>query len=248
MGIQEASRLGDAAEPTPDGRAADTIVAALAADIASGALADQSPLPSERELMTRFGASRTVIREAISTLAGRGLLENRPRFRPVVRKPDYTTVLRAAGDIVRHLVADRDGIANLYRSRVFLERALVREAATAARKTDIVALQDALAANRAAIGDSEAFYRTDVAFHGALYRVPDNPIFPAIHQGYVAWLAPHWKRMPRSPERNTVNFRAHEAILAAIVERDPDAAEEALANHLRSAWEYVRATFTPEAT
>ena len=72
--------------------------------------------------------SRTVIREAISTLAGRGLLENRPRFRPVVRKPDYTTVLRAAGDIVRHLVADRDGIANLYRSRVFLERALVRGA------------------------------------------------------------------------------------------------------------------------
>ncbi len=248
MGIQETSRPGDAAEPAPEGRAADTIVAALAADIASGALADQSPLPSERELMTRFGASRTVIREAISTLAGRGLLENRPRFRPVVRKPDYTTVLRAAGDIVRHLVADRDGIANLYRSRVFLERALVREAATAARKPDIVALQAALAANRAAIGDSEAFYRTDVAFHGALYRVPDNPIFPAIHQGFVAWLAPHWERMPRSPERNTVNFRAHEAILAAIVERDPDAAEEALANHLRSAWEYVRATFAPEAT
>ena len=49
--------------------------------------------------------------------------------------------------------------------------------------------------------------------------------------------------MPRSRERNLVNFKGHEGICRAIVERDPDAAEEALTNHLRAAWEYVRVTF-----
>jgi len=225
------------------GRAADSVVAMLEAKIVSGELENRAPLPAERELMEQFGASRTVIREAISKLSSRGLIETRPRFRPIVRKPDYATVLHACGNVVQHLLTERSGIKNLYDSRVFIERALVREAALAARKEDIVNLRAALEDNRNAISDSSEFYRTDVAFHGVLYRIPRNPIFPTIHQGYTSWLAPQWDRMLRSPERNEVNYLAHKAILDAIMERDPLAAEEALTNHLKAAWEFVRVTF-----
>lgn len=225
------------------GRAADSVVAMLEAKIVSGELENQAPLPAERELMEQFGASRTVIREAISKLSSRGLIETRPRFRPIVRKPDYATVLHACGNVVQHLLTERSGIKNLYDSRVFLERALVREAAVAARKEDIVNLKTALEDNRQAIEDSQEFYRTDVAFHGVLYRIPRNPIFPTMHEGYTSWLAPQWDRMLRSPERNEVNYLAHKAILDAILERDPVAAEEALTNHLKAAWEFVRVTF-----
>lgn len=225
------------------GRAADNVVAMLEAKIVSGELEDKTPLPAERELMEQFGASRTVIREAISQLSSRGLIETRPRFRPIVRKPDYATVLHACGNVVQHLLTDRTGIKNLYDSRVFIERALVREAAVSARKDDIVGLREALEENRKAIPDSNEFYRTDVAFHGVLYRIPRNPIFPAMHEGYTSWLAPQWDRMLRSPERNEVNYLAHKAILDAILERDPVAAEEALNNHLKAAWEFVRVTF-----
>ena len=228
------------------GRASDGVVAALETRILSGNLPDGSPLPAERELMEEFGASRTVIREAISALASQGLLESRPRFRPIVRKPDYLTVLNAAGNVVQHMLNGRDGVKNLYDSRVFIERALVREAAVSATKDDIAALRDALAANGAAIADSLEFYQTDTAFHGVLYRIPDNPIFPAIHAGFTSWLAPHWEKMPRSPERNEVNFLAHKAILDGILDRDPATAEEALRNHLGAAWQYVRVTFSVE--
>ncbi|MEP4034813.1 FCD domain-containing protein [Roseibium polysiphoniae] len=225
------------------GRAADNVVAALEAQIVSGSLQDQAPLPAERDLMEQFGTSRTVIREAISKLSSLGLVETRPRFRPIVRKPDYATVLNACGNVVQHLLTDRSGIKNLYDSRVFIERALVRDAALTARKEELVELKAALEANRNAIPDSLAFYRTDVAFHGVLYRIPRNPIFPAIHDGYTSWLAPQWDQMLRSPERNEVNYLAHKAILDAILERDPVAAEEALTNHLKAAWEFVRVTF-----
>ncbi|WP_421980714.1 FCD domain-containing protein [Roseibium sp.] len=225
------------------GRAADNVVAMLEAKIVSGELEDRTPLPAERELMEQFGASRTVIREAISQLSSRGLIETRPRFRPIVRKPDYATVLHACGNVVQHLLTDKTGIKNLYDSRVFIERALVREAALSARKEDIAGLREALEENRKAIPDSNEFYRTDVAFHGVLYRIPRNPIFPAMHEGYTSWLAPQWDRMLRSPERNEVNYLAHKSILDAIVERDPVAAEEALNNHLKAAWEFVRVTF-----
>ena len=225
------------------GRAADFIIEQLERKIMSGDLPDRLPLPAERDLMVQFGASRTVVREAITALSSRGLVECRPRFRPIVRKPSYDTAITAVGSIVRHLLSEHGGVKNLYDSRIFVERALVRDAAQSAQKEDIQNLRSALAANKAAIDDSEEFYATDVAFHGVLYRIPRNPIFPAVHDAYTSWLEPHWAKMPRSPDRNLVNYSSHERICNAIVERDPDMAEEALLGHLRSAWEYVRVTF-----
>ncbi|UWQ19918.1 FCD domain-containing protein [Jannaschia sp. M317] len=236
----------DTTSAAPTGRAADAVVAALEARIASGDLVDSEPLPAERDLMKEFGASRTVIREAISALNTRGLIESRPRFRPIVRKPGYDAVLQAAGKVVPHLLTQDGGIRNLYDSRVFLERALVREAAVAATRDDIAALRAALVANEAAIPDSLAFYRTDTAFHGTLYAMRGNPIYPAIHEGYTNWLAPHWEKMLRSPERNHANYLAHKAIFDAILERDPDAADAALRRHLTAAWDYVSVTFDLE--
>lgn len=229
-------------------RAADTIVRDLEQRIATGEFKDGSPLPSERELIALYGSSRTVIREAITILTNRGFVQNRPRYRPIVRKPGYDSALDAISGIVSHLLNSPSGVRNLYDSRIFLERALVREAALSARKDDIARLDRALDANHEALPDSEAFYGTDVAFHGVLYRIPGNPIFPAIHDAFTAWLAPHWIKMPRSPERNLVNFQSHKAIFSAIIDRDPDGAEDALINHLRAAWEYVRVTFDPESS
>lgn len=237
-----------ATRTNPETRAADSVVAQLEARIVSGDLPNGQPLPAERDLMEDFGASRTVIREAISALSNRGLIESKPRFRPIVRKPDYETVLHATGSIVQHLLTERGGVKNLYDSRVFIERALVRDAATSATKEDIADLKAALAANQAAVANSLAFYETDVAFHGVLYGIPKNPIFPAIHTGYTAWLAPHWQKMLRSPERNEMNLHAHQAILSAILERDPTAAEDAMKAHLTAAWDHVRTTFSPGDT
>jgi GntR family transcriptional regulator, sialic acid-inducible nan operon repressor len=226
-------------------RAADAIVLAIEAQIAAGDFADGTPLPPERDLIETFGVSRTVVREAVATLASRGFVESRPRFRPVVRRPGYEAALAAANGVVGHLLAQSGGVKNLYDTRIFLEAALVRNAALHARKDDIAALAAALDANEAAIPDSDAFYRTDVAFHAVLYDIPQNPVFPAIHRAFTGWLAPHWVKMPRSPERNRVNFLRHSDIHRAIRDRDPDAAEAALNAHLNAAWEYVRGTFGP---
>ena len=228
-------------------RAADAVVKKLEARIAAGELADGDYLPVERELMAEYGISRTVVREAIARLASRGMIEARPRFRPVVRRPGYDAALSAIGGVVGHLIGESGGVRTLYDVRVFLESALVRSAALHARKDDITALRTALEANERAMADSEMFYATDVAFHAVLYDIPRNPVFPSIHRAFTGWLAPHWLRMQRSPERNRINYLSHRDIFTAILERDPDAGERALQNHLSAAWEYVRGTFADPA-
>lgn len=225
------------------GRVAHWVTSQIENDILSGAFEDGATLPAERELMERFKTSRTVVREAITALSSKGLIETRPRFRPVVRKPGYDTALSSVGSVVKLLLSEPNGVRTLYETRVFVERALVRDAARSATREGIAELRAALRANYETISDSEAFYRTDVAFHGVLYRIPHNPIFPAVHEAYTSWLAPHWERMPRSPDRNHMNYLSHKGIFDAILERDADAAEEALAAHLKTAWEYVRVTF-----
>jgi DNA-binding FadR family transcriptional regulator len=224
-------------------RAAAAVVRALEEQVFSGDLADGVHLPSERDLMDMFGVSRTVIREAVSLLASRGLLEAKPRFRPIVRRPGFEAAVAALDGIVGHLLKDPAGVKNVFDLRILLEAGLVRHAALNARREDIAALEEAIEANQAAISDSHRFYATDVAFHSVLYQIPRNPVLPAIHLAFVAWLAKHWERMPRSPERNRINYLRHRDIYEAIVARDPDSAEAALRAHLNAAWEYVRGTF-----
>ena len=110
-------------------------------------------------------------------------------------------------------------------------------------KQNLADLRRALDANQAAIEDSDAFYLTDIAFHQVLYEVPQNPVLPAIHKAYTSWLSPQWSQMPRQADRNASNFEAHKAIFDAIIMRDPDAAEQALRQHLHDAWAQVRETF-----
>ncbi|TNC64492.1 FCD domain-containing protein [Rubellimicrobium roseum] len=224
-------------------RAADAVAREIETRIVSGTLRDGAHLPPERDLIDTYGVSRTVVREAVAQLASRGLVESRPRHRPVVRRPGADAALAAVSGVVGHLLRESGGVKNLYDTRILLEGALVRHAALQARKDDIQALQRALAANEAAIPEAERFYATDVAFHAVLYDIPRNPILPAVHKAFTAWLSVHWEKMPRSPERNRVNWLRHRDILLAIQDRDPDAAEAALTSHLNAAWEYVRGSF-----
>lgn len=225
------------------GRAADELFEVFVEMIYSGKLKEGEPLPTEREIVESYGVSRTVVREAVQALANRGLVEARPRFRPVVRKPNYDAALETLESVVKRLLVGLDGVQNLFETRILVEAMLVRQAAQEARKEDLAAMKEALEQNKAAIENSEQFYKTDIAFHAVLYAIPRNPLLPSIQKAYMTWLSPHWSKMPRLPERNQLNYESHRAIYEAILMRDPDEAERALRSHMRDAWAQVCRTF-----
>lgn len=224
-------------------RAADHLVSVFEDQIRSGDLAEGDMLPPEREIVQAYGVSRTVVREAVLALSNKGLVEARPRYRPVVVKPGADAALTVVESIVGQLLGQPGGVRNLFDLRIMMEAALVREAALQATRDHIQQLKDALAANKAAIDNSEAFFRTDTAFHGVLFQIPHNPVLPSIHRAYTTWLAPQWTQMPRMPQRNQRNYEAHKRIYEAILHRDPDLAETELRSHLAAAWEQVSMTF-----
>ncbi len=235
--------MSDTISQTSKRRAADELIATFERQITDGALKVGEMLPPEREIVQTYGVSRTVVREAVLALANKGLVDARPRYRPVVRKPDYDAAFDAVGAVANRLLAVPGSVKNLFDLRIMVEASLVREAAISAQKSHISALNNALRANEAAIGQTEEFYQTDIAFHRVLYDLIDNPLLPSINRAYTNWLSHHWTQMPRNPDRNRKNFNAHRAIYEAILLRDPDAAETKLRAHLADAWSQVSETF-----
>lgn len=224
-------------------RAADQLAATIEQRILDGEIASGSPLPTEREIVQEHGVSRTVVREAVRTLASKGLITARPGFRPVVAEPGYDAAVGVLSGIVTQLLGQSGGVRNLFDVRIRMEASLVRDAAKIATSDDIERLEQALEANKQAIPESTLFYETDIAFHGILYEIPGNPALPAIHRGYTHWLSRHWLEMPRMPSRNQINYDAHKAIFDAILRRDADKAEMAIRDHLDFAWKQVSSTF-----
>lgn len=231
------------AETKLEMRAADKLFCEFERMINAGELTDGEQLPPEREIVETFGVSRTVVREAILALSSKGLVEARPRFRPVVRKPTYDAAVETVGNVVLRLLEEPEGLKNLFDTRALMEATLVREAAKFAKRADLEAMKKALDANGAAIDDSEEFYKTDIQFHGVFFGISGNPALESLHKAYTSWLAAHWQKMPRMRERNLLNFEAHTAIYNAVLIRDPDEAEAAMREHMDFAWSQVSSTF-----
>lgn len=239
--------LLDASPQTkPNLRAADELFGFFEKQILSGQIEDGDPMPTEREIVARHGVSRTVVREALLALSNKGLIEARPRHRPVVRKPTYDTAMETVEAVAARLLSTSADVKNLFDMRIMMEVALARQAAEQASKEDLRAMKAALEANRLAVDDNRAFFLTDIEFHRKFYELSGNPLLEAIHKGYVTWLHPQWVKMPRAPERNHVNYLAHEAIFDGVLMRDADAAEAATRSHLGHAWAQVHKTFKAE--
>ncbi len=220
-------------------RAADDLFMEFEKMINTGKLANGDALPPEREIVETYGVSRTVVREAILALSNKGLVDAKPRFRPVVRKPDFDIAFDTIGNVVSRLLENGEGVKNLFDTRMMIEVHLGRQAAIDANRDGMNLLKLALEQNEAAIEDMELFFHTDIKFHRVLYEMCGNPILPAVHRAYISWLQPNWIKMPTSVARNQLNFESHAEIYNAILMRDPDKAEAATRKHLEDAWEQI---------
>ena len=211
----------------------DQVVALLEDEIVRGVRPLGDQLPSEREMMRLFGVGRPAIREALFALRRKGLVKVGNGTRARVTQPTPAAILGELSGAARHLLEQPGGQQHFQEARSFFEIALARYAARHATTKDLARLESALAANRTTVHDLPAFKSTDIDFHFVLAEIPLNPIFPAIHDAMADWLTNQRDVTLQVAGQVQIAYRAHERIFKAVASRDPDAAERAMAAHLK---------------
>lgn len=183
-------------------------------------------LPSEMQLCEMINVSRTVVREAIRTLTGKGLVEARAKSGTRVRPPERWNQLDP--DVLRWQLETSDVdtyLAKLFRLRCAVEPSAAAIAAIEAKKDDIARIRAGCDGMDAA-QNNEEFVVADIAFHQAIFFATRNEFFWPIAQMFEISLRKSFTIAARGDHRARA-LREHRDVLNAIVARNPDAAHRA---------------------
>jgi len=195
--------------------------------------AEGDRLPPERELAERFGVSRTVIREAVRTVASKGLLDVRAGSGTHVRKPSSEGI--AASVALLLSMNGQTTPAKVVEVRRILEVEIAGLAAQRRTDDDLVRLRSILASAADKIDDPDTFIETDVAFHAALARATQNDLFSVL-LGSIANVMTEVRivglNVPGTPERA---LRYHRDIFRAVERGNRVQAREAMNRHMDEA-------------
>lgn len=211
----------------------DKIAKELQEQIAQGKLKSGERLPSERSLCSLFGVGRTTIREALKSLAVRGLVTRSARGAVIA---DAESLHLPSADLAA--LAAQTSIRQLFEVRKLMEVRVAGWAALRATAEDIDAMQAAVKAEAA--HDTSAG-NPNRLFHDALAKAAHNPALVQVYESgrHLFFRLPfYWKlfddaqvKMTRA-ERHEMARRWHERIFRAIVEHDAAEAEGAMFQHL----------------
>ncbi|MEQ1952142.1 transcriptional regulator NanR [Mesorhizobium sp. CN2-181] len=233
-----------ASEPIVRRKLSDEVFSRLERMITSGELGPGDDLPSERELMERFGVGRPAIREAMQALANLGLVAISHGERAKVLQVSARSLLRQVDLPAKIMLSSStDSLEHLKSARIFFERGMVREAAEKATAEEIAGLHSILDHQRAKQGDSDAFIAADMAFHTRIAAISGNPIYAAVSEAMLGWLKEYHTEVLIWTGKENFTLDEHEEIIERITAHDPDGAEKAMIKHL----ERSRALYTQRA-
>ncbi len=219
--------------PVDRARLSEEVLDRLETLVISGKLRPGDKLPSERELMDRFGVGRPSIREALFALKQRGMIAASAGARPVVIEPRSDVLVAELSGAVRFYLSTAAGTREFQKGRRLLEPALARAAARAGDPEGLVRLKRALDDNRAALDEgSDRFIDTDVAFHFEIVRMSHAELLTALHRLIFEWLRLQRQQSIANPLSAQRAYRAHARIYKAIAAGDPDLAEAEMLKHL----------------
>jgi DNA-binding FadR family transcriptional regulator len=197
--------------------------------ILSGRYALGASLPPEPLLCEELGVSRTVVREAIKSLVAKGLLFTGPKVGTRVLPdahwnwfdPDVVAWQAQCG-------LSPEFLQDLQELRRVVEPAAVRLAAERATAQDIAVLEDAYAGMRDAIEQGGDYVTHDMRFHQGLLQASHNRMLVQMSKALNALLRTSFEISTRIKDGPRNSLPLHRAVLNAVTDREPAAAERAV--------------------
>lgn len=220
------------------------VVEWLGLRIVSGEFAAGSQLPNEADLAARLAVSRGGVREAIKALAAKGMVEPRPRLGTrVLARTEWNLMDRDVIDWHGH-ATDLAFLNDLMELRQMVEPGAAHLAAERADEQQIAALEAAYAGMAAHAdnlpADEDAFVEADLAFHLTVLRASGNQLIEQLGRLLEAGLHHALEATSQLPGGVRATLPLHKAVLAAIRNHRPAAAERATTRLLDTTVDAIR--------
>jgi len=201
--------------------------------IVSGEFAEESILPHDVDLSKRFSVSRTVVREAMKTLAAKGLVAARTRVGTWVTDRENWNLFD--NQVLSWHVQDKIDealIQSLTEIRLALEPYGAMLAAERASETEIEELRQLAEAMGNPDHTPESMALADLEFHLAITAASRNPFMRRVNDVIEAALFSVFKLSSPTHDAGLVKeiARSHMDIVEAIAARDKDRARAAMEN------------------
>lgn len=231
--------------PVQSSKVFEQIAAQIEQRILSGELRSGDRLPTERELGEQFHVSRTAVREAMKTLAQKGLVEMRPG-RGTVVIDGTPKAMRQSLDLMMK-VGRAHNWHDLVEMREILEPEIAVRAALRATEDDVLALREAVRVMDTSLDNADAYIAADNDFHRTLAAGTQNALILTLVDFIVDLLSEQRKlifSVVGGPERGQVY---HKELIDAVVCRDAERARKCMRAHLRQVREDAGLGQTKEA-
>ncbi len=203
--------------------------AQLGGKIVARQLAAGASLPTEGELQSEYGVSRTVVREAIRHLASKGLVSVGPKVGTKVRPSSEWNMLDPeVMDWHMSGTASAAFIEALYEMRLIIEPEAARLAAGRISDTQIQLLKAALHGMSANPRGSQDLIAADLAFHRTILEATANPVLRSFGALIENSLSVSFSLSWRKSETGQT-LKMHGQVVDAIIAGD----EELAALHMR---------------
>lgn len=214
------------------GSLVDAATEAISSQILHAELVAGDRLPTERVLVERLGVSRTVLREALSSLEALGLLETRGTRGRFVAAGGSSERSRALVGAWLHQHARE--ILEVDEIRSVLESHAIRsmsdwDAIDAARAAGALMREQSEALER---GDPVAAADGDAAFHRLLGSYTKNGALRALMDGLVDASRKGAYAVYSLPETANRSLAQHKEIVQALAESDVARASELARDHM----------------
>lgn len=186
-------------------------------------------IEEEPALVKRYSVSRSVVRDAVKMLVGKGLLEVRRGIGTRVRDRSNWGLLD--DDVLawqQSMPASEENMVQLVELRRVIEPVAARWAAERGDDADLKAIADALKQMEVAQGAIETFVIADASFHRAILHASKNDYLRAMEGIIFSALLNSIRLTNREVEENARSIPLHRAVSDAILNRDGDAASEAM--------------------
>lgn len=208
----------------------DSLTEMLEEKILSEESIEGDRLPPESQLANRYGVSRPIVREALSRLRERGLIETRNGTGTFIRKPNIDHIAEAFVRQIR-IDATDEHVDALYQARSLIEVETTRLAAKKVKPKTLKPIELQLKAMKAA-EDPEAWAAADLAFHLSIADATGNPYFRTLLMPLATAILAGMNESLRAPASRDVGLAAHENIMKALKNHDDESATELMRLHL----------------